>query len=515
VIRTEFIAPIAELLHRHAESRPDKIAFRDHRRSITYRDLFYTTGNLASHLVALGLTPGDRVSLWLPNTTEWVESCLAIARVGGIGAPISADATAGEVRYRLADSASRIVITTGERSATLASLRTDLPALQEVIVVDDSQRHGTQGHRYEELASRSAASAPSDVSSLDAPAWILYTSGTTGQAKGVLLTPRSMLWVVAACWAPIVGLSESDSVLSPLPLFHSYGFNLAVLGVLAVGASAFLMERYSTRECLALLRNEPFTLFPGVPTMFHYLLEGAGGEPMRCAALRCCVSAGAIMSASLNRAFEERFSVPLFDGYGITETSTMVTMNWATGARIMGSCGLPLPGLAVRIVDPVTDRDVEPSEEGELIVRGPNLMQGYHDKPAETAAALKAGWYRTGDLATCDRHGYITITGRLKELIIRGGQNIAPAEVEEVVSAYEGVLDCAVIGVAHGHLGEVPVVCVVEKPGHSVDAAGLLAHCRIHLSAYKIPVSVHLVQEIPRTGSGKIMRFKLREQLAV
>ena len=154
MIRTELIAPIAELLRRHAESRPDKIAFKDRRRSITYRDLFSATGNLASQLVALGLTPGDRVSLWLPNSTEWVESCLAIARVGGIGVPISADATLGEVRYRLADSASRIVVTTGERSTTLASLRTDLPALQEVIVVDDGQRHGTQEHKYEELAYR-------------------------------------------------------------------------------------------------------------------------------------------------------------------------------------------------------------------------------------------------------------------------------------------------------------------------------------------------------------------------
>ena len=181
----------------------------------------------------------------------------------------------------------------------------------------------------------------------------------------------------------------------------------------------------------------------------------------------------------------------------------------------MGSCGLPVPGRATRIVDPVTDRDVEPGEEGELSVRGPNLMQGYYNKPAETAAALKGSGYRTGDLATCDRHGYLTITGRLKELIIRGGQNIAPAEVEEVVGAYEGVRDCAVIGVAHKQLGEVPVVCVVERAGHSVDAAGLLAHCRLHLSAYKIPARVHLVQEIPRTGSGKIMRFKLREQLTV
>jgi acyl-CoA synthetase (AMP-forming)/AMP-acid ligase II len=273
------------------------------------------------------------------------------------------------------------------------------------------------------------------------------------------------------------------------------------------------MERYSTSECLSLLRDQKFTLVPGVPTMFHYLLEGAGEPAPRFPSLRRCVSAGAIMPGTLNQAFEARFGVPLLDGYGITETATMVTMNWPVGTRVMGSCGLPVPGLAVRIVDAVSGADVAPAADGELIVRGPNLMRRYHAKPAETAAALRDGWYRTGDLARFDDNGLITITGRLKELIIRGGQNIAPAEIEEAVNLYEPVLDCAVIGAPHDHLGEVPVLFVVMKPGQSLDQAALLAHCRQHLSAYKVPHAVIATQDIPRTGSGKIMRFKLRERL--
>lgn len=510
MIQTELVAAVPELLRRHAAARPAKIAFRDRRTVIDYGSLAATTGNLAANLAALGLTPGDRIAIHLPNGVLWVQSCLAVARMGCVGVPISHDASPNEISYRLADSGSRAVITTARHGAALARSRDDFPALMEIIVADDGGDAG-EGRKLEELLRSTAAGR--DAADLDAPAWILYTSGTTGRAKGVVLTQRGMLWVVAACWAPIAGLGENDHVLSPLPLFHSYALNLSVLGVLAVGASEYIMERFSTRECLTLLRGQPFSLFPGVPTMFHYLMEGAGTAGTGFPALRRCVSAGAIMPASLNRAFEDRFAVPLLDGYGITETSTMVTMNGPTGTRIMGSCGLPVPGLAVRIVDPATGTDMAPGRDGELIVRGPNVMAGYHGKPAETEAALKDGWYRTGDLARADPHGYITITGRLKELIIRGGQNIAPAEIEEAALAHGGVADCAVVGRPHPQLGEVPVLFVVERPGHPLDAAALLSHCRSRLSAYKVPAAVHRIAEIPRTGSGKVMRFKLRELL--
>ena len=262
-----------------------------------------------------------------------------------------------------------------------------------------------------------------------------------------------------------------------------------------------------------MLAEGQFTFMPGVPTMFHYLVQASEAGRHHFPNLRLCVSAGAIMPATLNREFERRFGVRLLDGYGITETSTMVTMNWPTGGRVPGSCGLPVPGLSVRIVDPVNGRDVAAGREGELIVRGPNVMSGYHDKPAETAAVLRDGWYHTGDLARSNENGFLTITGRLKELIIRGGQNIAPAEIEEVACLCEGVADCAVIGAEHEHLGEVPVIFVVQKEGYDLMPGQLLAHCREQLSIYKVPQAVHFVGEIPRTGSGKIMRYKLRADM--
>ncbi|MBE7199250.1 MAG: long-chain fatty acid--CoA ligase, partial [Parafilimonas terrae] len=247
---------------------------------------------------------------------------------------------------------------------------------------------------------------------------------------------------------------------------------------------------------------------------FHYMLERARQEGRRTLSqVRICLSAGAVLAGPLNRDFEEWFGVTLLDGYGITETSTMVTINSAQGSRVMGSCGLPLPGLATRIVDE-NDRDVERGREGELIVRGPNVMLGYHGNPAATESALRDGWYPAGDLARSDRFGLLTITGRLKEIIIRGGQNIAPVEVEEAIFAHESVLDCAVVGVPHEFLGEVPVAFVVPREGHGLDPAALLAHCGQRLSAYKTPQAVYAVEAIPRTGSGKVQRFKLRERLA-
>jgi acyl-CoA synthetase (AMP-forming)/AMP-acid ligase II len=191
-------------------------------------------------------------------------------------------------------------------------------------------------------------------------------------------------------------------------------------------------------------------------------------------------------------------------------------MNWPGGGRVLGSCGLPVPGLSVRIVSASNGEDLGFGEEGELIVRGPNVMRGYHDKPEETATALRNGWYHTGDLAKCDCNGFLTITGRLKELIIRGGQNIAPAEIEEVVNLHDAVADCAVIGIAHVHLGEVPALFVVPRSGRAaVEIDSILDHCRVHLSSYKVPSTVYFIGEIPRTGSGKIMRYKLREQISV
>jgi long-chain acyl-CoA synthetase len=510
MLHTDLIAPIPELLRRQAATRGSKCAFRDAQTAVTYAELHERTGKLAGHLGDNDIATGDTVAIMLPNSVSWVESCFAITRAGAVGVPISYDATEAEIAHRLTDADCKAVITTGERGDLFARMKNAASNLKTIVVTDRGSCKAKALH-YAELIGIRPKSLPCDPEMINETAYILYTSGTTGRAKGVPLTVHGMLWVTAACWTPITGLSERDTVLSPLPLFHSYALNLSVMSILATGASAYLMEKFSTTEAVRLLRSGEFTYFPGVPTMFHYLLQATRGDlKIRFPNLRLCVSAGAIMPATLNREFENHLGVPLLDGYGITETSTMVTMNWPTGTRIMGSCGIPVPGLAVRIID-LKGNDVSPGQEGELIVHGPNVMPGYHNKPEETRNALRNGWYYTGDLAKSDENGFLTITGRLKELIIRGGQNIAPAEIEEVVNTFAAVIDCAVVGVPHQHLGEVPALFVVPRPGHTLESEALLLHCRAQLSAYKIPHTVQVIAEIPRTGSGKIIRYKLRQ----
>ncbi|MBR0794846.1 acyl--CoA ligase [Bradyrhizobium jicamae] len=510
MLHVDLIAPIATLLERHAKQRPNQVAYWDSTRSVTYGQLASRTASIAANLAKVGLRDGDKIAIYLPNGVDWIEACFAALRAGAIIVPISYDAAEGEISYRLTDAECGFIVTTVARKELTSKIFSDAAiAPMSVFAGPGAENSGIS------LAGLAVGgdAPPADPENIDRSSFIIYTSGTTGRAKGVLLSLRGMLWIAASCWAPIAELTEQDVVLSPLPLFHSYGLNLSVLSVLSIGASEHIMEKFSPQQTLDLLQTGKYSVLPGVPTMFHYLLHRAQETGVeRLGTIRLCISAGAIMPATLNRAFEERFRTRLLDGYGITETSTMVTMNWLHGARPMGSCGLPLPGLAVRIVDPFSAEDVPIGEEGELIVRGPNLMLGYHNKPTETASALRKGWYHTGDLAKSDPSGYLTITGRIKELIIRGGQNIAPAEIEEVVVRYPQVKDCAVVGVKHATLGEVPCLFVVAKESE-FDVAALMDHCRAHLSAYKIPEATHIVGEIPRTGSGKIMRFKLVEAL--
>ncbi|CDO36443.1 class I adenylate-forming enzyme family protein [Novosphingobium sp. KN65.2] len=507
MFQLDLIAPIGDLLGRQAAKAATKIAYQDATRGVTYGDLQHRTRNLAGHLADNGVQSGDCVAILLPNSVNWVESCFGIVRAGGIAVPISIEASESEILYRLTDAKCRAVITTAAIATTVRTIAAT--AKIDLLVVPTGPAE--EGDASFDNWSQSPAPAPArDPLDIDATAFIVYTSGTTGQPKGVQLSLRNLLWVTAACWSPILGLNDQDKLLSPLPLYHSYALNLTVISILATGASIHLMEKYSTREAVDLLGSGDFTIFPAVPTIFHYLLDTARNGQVTLPGIRACVTAGAIMAGTANAEFEANFGVPLLDGYGITETATMVTMNSATGGRIMGSCGLPIHGLAVRIVDPVTLKDCAPGEEGELIVRGPSVMAGYLNKPEETAKALRDGWYHSGDLACADANGFLTITGRIKELIIRGGQNIAPAEIEEVVQTLDIVLDCAVVGLPHAHLGEVPGLFIIPRD-KEFDEAVVIDHCRAHLSSYKVPQVIHIVTEIPRTGSGKIIRYKLRE----
>lgn len=487
MLQVELIRPIPELLRDAAERHGDRTAISDRHGRVGYRELDARTRRLGGHLRAEGVGDGDVVLLLLPGGTRLVEAYLAAVRAHAVAACLPVTATVDDVAFALADARPRVVVTDPERAG---------------LVVAAAERAGVAPPPMV-LGDPPPAAPPPDSLPLDDAAFLLYTSGTTGRPKGVLLSQRGMLWVAAAAWVPFLRLDRDDVVLNPLPLSHSYPLDLT-LAALAVGARVHLLDRFTTTETAELLAAEPITVLVGVPTTFAYLLEQPGDAPPK--SLRMGVSAGALLAPALRERVERRFGVPVVDAYGATETSTAVALTSPVHGGPPGSCGVSPPGMACRIVDPADDTDVGPGAEGELIVRGPGVMLGYHDRPEETAAALRAGWYRTGDLARQDRNGFLTVTGRLKDLIIRGGENIAPAEIEHVVTGHPDVRDCAVAGRPDRLLGEVPVLFAVVRGGSEPD---LLAWCRARLPRFKVPARVHLVDAVPRTASGKVRRHLL------
>ncbi|MFC7326963.1 type I polyketide synthase [Marinactinospora rubrisoli] len=515
--RSGLIRPLPETLRERAAAHGDRTAFRDPWRSLGYAELERRTARLGGHLAGLGVCAGERAVILLGDRVETVESYLAVTRAGGVGVPVNPHSSAAELGHILADSGAVLVITDPARLEVLRRAVGDGPLPSVVLAgppgggpADDAAvLAGTAD--FERLATTDPARPAPDDLGLDAPAWLLYTSGTTGRPKGVLSTQRSCLWSVASCYAPILGLSATDRVLWPLPLFHSLAHILCVLGVTSVGATAHILPSAAAGDVLDELHRDAYTLVAGVPALYHHLLRTREQDRPDTAALRVCLSTGAVTAASLRRDFEAAFAVPLVDSYGSTETCGAITMTRPGTPAPDGSCGIPVPGLRVRLVHPDTGRDVAAGEEGEVWVAGPNLMLGYHGRADDTAAALRDGWYRTGDLARQDAAGFLAISGRLKELIIRGGENIHPAEIEDVVREVPGVADAAAAGRADETLGEVPVVYAVPEDGGTLDPEKIFAACRDRLSYFKVPEALYQVPRIPRTGSGKVVRHALAD----
>ncbi|MFC4565578.1 beta-ketoacyl synthase N-terminal-like domain-containing protein, partial [Nocardiopsis mangrovi] len=527
MLRSDLIRPLPDLLRANADRFGAKPAYSDSRRTVGHAELERTTRWLAGHLTRLRLRPGDRAAMCLGNRVEMVESYFGILRAGGIGVPVDPRGTDSELAHILDDSGARLVITDPAHADRIRRLRprVDLivtdpepggpaaPARYSDLIGSGSEPGEPGGPaalvRYSDLIGTDSGIPAADDLGLDAPAWMLYTSGTTGRPKGVLSTQRNCLWSVAACYVPVPDLSEHDRVLWPLPLFHSLAHIFCVLAVTAVGATARIVDAQSADDVLDALREDDSTFLAGVPTLYHRLIRAARDQGFHASALRMCLVGGAVTTASLRASFEDTFGVPLIDAYGSTETCGSIAVNWPDGARVEGSCGLPVPGLGVRLVERDTGADAAAGDEGEVWVRGPNVMLGYHGRPEATADVLRDGWYRTGDLARRDQDGYLTITGRIDDLIIRAGENIHPTEIENVLRTVPGVADSAVVGRPHDVLGEVPVAFVVPD-GDAPDPGAVFAACRERLSAHKVPDELYEIAQIPRTASGKTRRHLLR-----
>ncbi|MEU4778001.1 SDR family NAD(P)-dependent oxidoreductase [Micromonospora sp. NPDC023633] len=511
MLRSDLIQPLSDLIEAHAARLGNKVAFRDDRRAVGYADLAARTRRLAGHLAVSGVGRGDRVAFCLGNRVETVETWLAVTRAAAVGVPVNPHSTDAELAHLLDDSGAVLVVTDPRHLDQLLRLRADRPALRVVVTGDGPVPAGVTAWR--DLVDTEPGVAARDDLGLDEVAWMLYTSGTTGRPKGVLSTQRTCLWSVAACYVPIPGLTAADRVVWPLPLFHSLSHIGCVLSVTAVGATARLIDGFSADDVLRAVDEDEATVLAGVPAMYHHLVTAARETGFRAPALRVCLVGGAITTGALRRAFDEVFDAPLLDAYGSTETCGSIAVTRPDQPRVEGSCGRAVPGVEVRLVSPQTGLDVPTGAEGEVWVSGPSVMLGYHGLPEVTAAALRDGWYRTGDLARRDADGNIFVTGRHQELIIRGGEKIHPAEVEEALRAVPGVADVAVTGRPHDVLGEVPVAFVVPGPEGFDPRAGYAA-CREKLSYHKVPEELYEIGQVPRTASGKVTRRLLLDRPA-
>ncbi|WP_077796377.1 type I polyketide synthase [Streptomyces sp. JHA26] len=515
----EDIRPLSEVLRGHALDRPDQVAFADEEREVTYARLAERTGRLAGHLAGAGVERGDRVAILLGNSVTTVEGYLAVTRAAAVGVPVNPRSSDAELAHQLDDSGARCVITDGAHLEQVERMRATREGMLVVLAHDDASGGRTSAAgapalgilAFDELAESEPTRGPRDDLGLDEPAWILYTSGTTGAAKGVVSHQRACLWSVRHSYQGVLGLGPDDRLLWPLPLFHSLAHILCVLGVTVTGATARILPGFGARNVLEALRAEPYTLLLGVPAMYFQLIEAveAAEETGRTVPKpRVCVVTGAATGAALASAVERVLGAPLVDSYGSTETCGAITMSRPGSPRPPGTCGTAVPGTDLRLVDPRTGLDARAGDEGEVLVRSPGLMLGYHGRPEETAAALRDGWYRTGDLARRDAEGHLTITGRVKELIIRAGENIQPGEIEDVLRGVPGIVDAAVTGRPDEALGEVPVAYVVPAAeGWSPTEA--LAACRDRLSYFKVPAYLYETAALPLTASGKVSRRRL------
>jgi long-chain acyl-CoA synthetase len=478
---------------------------------LSYAQLWGHARQYAAVLRERGIGPGDKVALLLPNTPHFPLAYYGTLALGAVAVPVHALLKAEEIEYVLSDSGAKALICAapllgeGSKGAELAGV--------PVLAVMDGGDVTVE--RIDTLA---LSAVPIDTfvpREPDDTAVILYTSGTTGKPKGAELTHLNATMNVVVSAQHSFDIDETDVVLGCLPLFHTFGQTCCMNTAFYVGASVVLLPRFDGAQALELLVNERCTMFMGVPTMYVGLLEAAKASELR-PQLKSALSGGAALPLAVLERFEEVFGTPVLEGYGLTETSPVATFNQVGFAPKAGTVGKAIWGVDVEIAKAEVDDRIEllpTGELGEIVVRGHNVFKGYLNKPEATAAAVVDGWFRTGDLGTKDADGYVTIVDRKKDMVIRGGYNVYPRDVEEVLLRFPGVGQVAVIGLPDPQYGEEVVAVVVQDAGaYPVDAGELIAWSKQHLAAYKYPRRVIFADALPLGPSGKVLKRELVAQ---
>jgi long-chain acyl-CoA synthetase len=469
----------------------------------TYAQLDARSARMASVLRARDLVPGDRVGIMLPNVPEFAVAYYGVLRAGGIVVPMNVLLKRRETSFYLGDSEARLVI--GWHGFAEAAQAGAQDAGAECLLVEPAA--------FERLLA--GVEPLPDVAERDGDdtAVILYTSGTTGQPKGAELTHANLGRNVAAV-VELFSITRDDVILGALPLFHSFGQTCGLNAAVAAGALLALTPRFSPADALELMERERVTVFEGVPTMYSALLNHPERGRFDVSGLRLCVSGGAALPVEVLRGFEAAFACAILEGYGLSETSPVACFNHPHRERKPGSIGTPIAGVEMKAVDDAR-REVAQGEVGEIAIRGHNVMKGYWRRPEATADAIDAdGWFYTGDMARVDAGGCYFIVDRKKELIIRGGYNVYPREIEELLYEHPAVAEAAVIGLPHAELGEEIGAAVALVPGAQVSERELRDYLKELVAAYKYPRHVWFVDELPKGPTGKILKREIQAPVA-
>jgi long-chain acyl-CoA synthetase len=488
---------LAANLTASAEGLGEKTALKLDEVEMSYRALDTASARVAGLLAQRGVEPGDRVGLMLPNVPEFAVVYFGVLRAGAVVVPINPLLKEREVAFYLSDSGARMVFAWhGFAEAAEAGARG--PGAECVFVTPgEFARLLADADQLDSLADRAA----------DDTAVILYTSGTTGTPKGAELTHSNLSSNVAAVTA-LHSFGENDVVLGALPLFHSFGQTCSMNAAVASGATLSLIPRFDAERALAIITRDRVTVFQGVPTMYSALLHHPRRDEFDTSTLRECVSGGASLPAEVLRGFEQEFGCKLLEGYGLSETSPVASSNRPDRQRRPGSVGVPIEGVQMRIVNE-DGEEVPIGSRGEIVIRGPNVMKGYWGRPDATAEVIRDGWFHSGDIGVMDEDGYFFIVDRLKDMIIRGGYNVYPREIEEVLYEHPAVREVAVVGVPHPELGEEVAAAVALKDGAAADEAELREFVKARVAPYKYPRRISFFTDLPKGPSGKIVKREI------
>ncbi len=485
---------LAALMTTSATRHGDRTAIREEGIALTYAGLDRATTLVAGLLGSRGIRPGDRVGVMLPNVAYFPIVYYGALRAGAAVVPMNMLLKEREVAYYMADSDARVLFAWHQFADDARAGARDAEVIEVAPKAFDALLAGS------EQSSTMVEREPDDT------AVILYTSGTTGRPKGAELTHANLSENVAVS-LDLFDLGPDAVTLGALPLFHAFGQTCALNATMAVGGSLELLPRFDAGKALEMIQNDRVTLFEGVPTMYSAMLHHPG--EFDTSSLQLCVSGGAAMPVEVLRAFERRFECTILEGYGLSETSPVASFSRRDLERKPGSIGLPVRGVEMRLVD-VHDG------VGEIVIRGHNVMKGYWNNLEATAKAINAdGWFHTGDMARVDDDGYYFIVDRKKELIIRGGFNIYPREIEEVLHEHPDVMEVAVVGIPHDELGEEVGAAVVLKPGSEASTDDIKAFVKARVAAYKYPRVVWLLDSLPKGPTGKVLRREIKPPATV